>query len=709
MNKEKKFSGIRCASAVIGLIAIVAFFLPINSAIGTFSFDMTHSYNIIDVIQIIFGGKELIADTSTPFYAQLILSCILLVLGFVSVIVLTLLTFLNKNVSVRRVVAVFGLVLVVIGGISYNSSMTNMAKTGNNYFGVYPEFKINQKVKSGSVNNWADKIQLMIDDAETLFTDTTKRTEAVKTLNDLKAKSLSLDYTAKKKDKVAYNEEIFEGIKGLFPFEQQVEVFEKYFSTMTKTVSAISSTYGLGFLAIIVLMIVLCSTNYSERNANGYANNGIRANCMFVGIMGIALACTMLLPMLTVTGGTTEATGLKGVSLLIGLIMLPKLADLKSAFANVGIAVSNAADVDLALVWLSIALMLVAVVCMVVFIIMAAKAIKFKLRRVFAIAAAVTFTLGSFIFNQGFGASGVKLSAVMFLVIGLLIAGALIPFTVYIDKERYKAFSIVNVVLFLIICAFIVVPLWKVFIDSIDMTAGYGMRLWPEKFTLAGYLSIITNPNMSTPLLISVFTTVIGTLLGLILATLGAYVLIQFDMPGRNLLAGMLMFTLIFQAGMIPTYLVMVKLHLYNTLWSVIGILSINVYNLVLMRNFFEGIPKSLFEAASIDGCSPMGIFGRIVLPLSKAALASIGLMYAVAFWNDYTNFKLYISNTNLHNFQMRLRAMIFSSEMPNNTEISSNTLQNAAVMVAILPFMIVYPFCQKYFVKGINIGAVKE
>ncbi|MBQ9765570.1 MAG: carbohydrate ABC transporter permease [Lachnospiraceae bacterium] len=277
------------------------------------------------------------------------------------------------------------------------------------------------------------------------------------------------------------------------------------------------------------------------------------------------------------------------------------------------------------------------------------------------------------------------------------------------DKERYKAFSIVNVVLFLIICAFIVVPLWKVFIDSIDMTAGYGMRLWPEKFTLAGYLSIITNPNMSTPLLISVFTTVIGTLLGLILATLGAYVLIQFDMPGRNLLAGMLMFTLIFQAGMIPTYLVMVKLHLYNTLWSVIGILSINVYNLVLMRNFFEGIPKSLFEAASIDGCSPMGIFGRIVLPLSKAALASIGLMYAVAFWNDYTNFKLYISNTNLHNFQMRLRAMIFSSEMPNNTEISSNTLQNAAVMVAILPFMIVYPFCQKYFVKGINIGAVKE
>ena len=128
------------------------------------------------------------------------------------------------------------------------------------------------------------------------------------------------------------------------------------------------------------------------------------------------------------------------------------------------------------------------------------------------------------------------------------------------------------------------------------------------------------------------------------------------------------------------------------------------------MRNFFEGIPESLFEAAEIDGCSPMGTFFRIVLPLSKAAIASIGLMFAVAFWNDYTNFKIYISKPSLYNFQMKLRSMMMGSNLPNAVgSATENTVQNAAVIVAILPFMILYPFLQKYFVKGINIGAVKE
>jgi putative aldouronate transport system permease protein len=128
------------------------------------------------------------------------------------------------------------------------------------------------------------------------------------------------------------------------------------------------------------------------------------------------------------------------------------------------------------------------------------------------------------------------------------------------------------------------------------------------------------------------------------------------------------------------------------------------------MRNFFDGIPKSLFEAASIDGCSPFGIFYRIVLPLSKAALAAIGLMFAVSYWNDYTNYKLYITNSDLYNFQMKLRSIILGSDLP--TAIGSateNTVKNAATMVAIIPFMILYPFCQKYFIQGVNIGAVKE
>ena len=145
-------------------------------------------------------------------------------------------------------------------------------------------------------------------------------------------------------------------------------------------------------------------------------------------------------------------------------------------------------------------------------------------------------------------------------------------------------------------------------------------------------------------------------------------------------------------------------------LWAVTLIPAINIYDLVLMRNFFEGIPSSLFESAEIDGCSPIQTFFRIVLPLSKAGLASIGLMFAVNYWNNYTNYKLYINDSNLYNFQMKLRSIIMGSDLPSAAgSATENTVRNAAIMVAIIPFMIVYPFLQKYFVKGINIGAVKE
>lgn len=277
-------------------------------------------------------------------------------------------------------------------------------------------------------------------------------------------------------------------------------------------------------------------------------------------------------------------------------------------------------------------------------------------------------------------------------------------------KKKVKAFPIVNAIIFILISLIILVPIWKVVVDSFDATAGYGMRLWPNTFSLGGYKLVLTRQSLYKPFLISCLVTVVGCVLGLLLSTLGAYVLIQWQMPGRNLFAYMLLFTMIFNGGMIPTYLVMNQLKLLNTLWAVLLPLSINVYNLVLMRNFFEGIPQSLFEAAEIDGCSPIGIFIRIVLPLSKAALASIGLMFAVTFWNDYTNFKLYVTKNSLYNFQMKLRTLIMDSDVPqNNDKISDNTIQNAAIIVAIIPFMIIYPICQDYFVQGVNVGAVKE
>ena len=276
--------------------------------------------------------------------------------------------------------------------------------------------------------------------------------------------------------------------------------------------------------------------------------------------------------------------------------------------------------------------------------------------------------------------------------------------------KKATAFDYVLVLIFVLICFIMIIPIYKVLIDSLDLRTAYGMKLFPEEFGLAGYESVFTNPTLYRPFLVSCLTTVAGTFCGLAISTLGAYVLIQWNMPGRNFFANLLLFTMIFNGGMIPTYLVMRSLHLTNTLWVVILLPAINVYNLLLMRNFFEGIPGSLFESAEMDGCSPMRIFFQIVLPLSKAALTAIGLMFAVSYWNDYTNYKLYITNENLYNFQMKLRSVIMGSDLPTAVGgATENTVKNAAVIVAILPFMIIYPFCQQYFIQGVNIGAVKE
>ena len=277
------------------------------------------------------------------------------------------------------------------------------------------------------------------------------------------------------------------------------------------------------------------------------------------------------------------------------------------------------------------------------------------------------------------------------------------------DHPKIRLFNVINGIIFILISIIMLIPIYKVLVDSFDLSSAYGMRLWPKQFGLAGYASVLSNPTLYRPLLISVGTTLAGTFLGLALSTLGAYVLIQWDMPGRTFFANFLLFTMIFNGGMIPTYLVMKNLGLTNNLLGVVLLPAINIYNLVLMRNFFEGIPQSLFEAATLDGCTPMATFIKVVLPLSKAALASIGLMFAVAYWNDYTNYKLYITDSSLYNFQMKLRSIMMGNDLPQaNGGATENTVKSAAIIIAILPFMILYPFLQKYFVKGVNVGAVK-
>lgn len=681
------------ASIIISILAIVAMILPISSGISATSFDMQHSYNIFSILGMIFSGHAITEGAAAPFAASVYISAGLLVLVFLALIAMVILTLKKVHVGIRRVLAVVIMLTAILSGLCFNMNLTSSAKTGNNFYGISPEFKMVIKTPTGSVNSWAKKIDKLNKEAEEVFVNGEDINAIQAQLTALSEKANSIDYTATDSTKKKYNAEIFNELQAMIPVEQQQAVFADYFKQLTKSVTAVSSTFGIGYFLLIVLSIALCGVNYGERNANGFKSSGIYVNCIFAGLATTAAVGTLLLPVATVTNEATTATGLTQVPFIMALLNLSKV-----------LAMQNGTRLALAAV-----LLVASLIVTVVFIVKCARKESFIFRRVLISVATALYILTAIIAAGAMKGTGVSIAIYFWLFAVVMISTTCASFAAVSDQERFTVFSMVNVVIFMFVCAIIIVPMWKVIVDSFDATAGYGMKMWPDSFSLVGYTTILTNPTMYRPFLISVITTIAGTLLGLTLSTLGAYVLIQFEMPGRNFLANMLLFTMIFQGGMIPTYLVMCDLGIINTLWAVILPLGINVYNLVLMRNFFEGIPQSLFESAALDGCTPMGTFIKIVLPLSKAALASIGLMFAVTFWNDYTNFKLYISNNNLYNFQMKLRAMIFSSDMPNNLSVSENTLQNAAIMVAIIPFMIIYPFCQQYFVKGVNIGAVKE
>jgi len=283
----------------------------------------------------------------------------------------------------------------------------------------------------------------------------------------------------------------------------------------------------------------------------------------------------------------------------------------------------------------------------------------------------------------------------------------------FASEHRARTLFILANGLFLALLAFaMVIPIWKVLVDSFNNQTTYGITLFPAKPSVAAYRMIFSQTSLVRPFLVSCYTTLAGTAVGLLLCTTGAFVLKERDLPGRRLLGFFLLFTMIFEGGIVPSFLVMKDLRLLNTYWAIILPLGMSVYNLILMRNFFENIPDSLFESASLDGCTPIGTFIRIVLPLSKAALASIGLFYAVAFWSNYTQFAIYMSDATKHNFQMRLRTLILDENAlaaASSLGISSKSVQNAAIIVAILPFVFLYPVLQKYFVTGINMGAVKE
>ena len=275
-------------------------------------------------------------------------------------------------------------------------------------------------------------------------------------------------------------------------------------------------------------------------------------------------------------------------------------------------------------------------------------------------------------------------------------------------RRGRTAFVIFNVLFLCFLMLIMVIPLWKVIVDSLDPTS-VGIRLWPKQISFYAYKTILTKKSLYQPFLVSIYTTVAATAVGLLMTTLAAYVILQKEMPGRRLMIAYIMFTMLFSGGMIPAYLNIKNLGLMNNLLVIILPAGLSTYNMVLMRSFFESIPGTLYEAAELDGCTPLGIFWRIVLPLSKPALASIGLFIAVGTWNEYMPFILYMQDNSKMNFQVKVRELILQDAVAGTAiSASDDMLKSAVVVVVVFPFLVIYPFVQKYFTKGVTVGAVK-
>lgn len=242
------------------------------------------------------------------------------------------------------------------------------------------------------------------------------------------------------------------------------------------------------------------------------------------------------------------------------------------------------------------------------------------------------------------------------------------------------------------------------------------VNFYPIDFNLEAYKQILGKTQIWNSMRTTVFVTVVGTALSLVLTTCAAYALSRQDLPGRSFLTGMILFTMYFGGGMIPTFLVVKGVGLYDTLGSLFIPQSVNVFNFIVMRTFFRNLPESLEEAARIDGASYVQVLIKIVLPLSLPIIATMGLFYAVGYWNTYFDALLYIQNPDKYTLQLRLRSLLFGEELNNSnanlegmgTQVMTQSLKMATVAVSTIPILVVYPWLQKYFVKGVMIGSVK-
>lgn len=286
-------------------------------------------------------------------------------------------------------------------------------------------------------------------------------------------------------------------------------------------------------------------------------------------------------------------------------------------------------------------------------------------------------------------------------------------------RKKIETFDIVNVCVLTLLMLIVLIPFYLTIIQSFMTQQEYIMNsstLWPKEPTLGNYRDIFVGSTMVRSFGNSVFYTVVGVIFSMFITTTLAYGLAKKGYPGRTFFQNMVIFTMYFSGGLIPFFLLVKQLGLINTRWAIIIPSACSIFNMIILRNFFEQLPPDLDEAATLDGAGPLRIFWTIDLPLVKPAIATLVLFYAVSRWNEWFHASLFLGNAKLWPMQLELRQILWSSSgivdnIPPEAgrPAFSEGLKAAAVMVTMLPIMMVYPFLQRYFVKGVMIGAIKS
>jgi len=283
-----------------------------------------------------------------------------------------------------------------------------------------------------------------------------------------------------------------------------------------------------------------------------------------------------------------------------------------------------------------------------------------------------------------------------------------------------RAFNWGIAILLILVLIAVLLPLWYVIIVSltplqVNQLQGYNLLLPPTQWSLEAYQQLLGQDAFVRALLNSCIITGLGVVINMTLTTLTAYGLTFKDLPGRNIFLSLIIFTFLFNAGIIPTYLVVENLNLLNTYPAVILPGAISVYNLFVMKTFFQNLPAGLRESAIMDGANELQILWSIVLPLSRPILLTIAMFYAVGHWNEFFLPVLYLSDSNLMPLPVLLRNILSASSM--NDYVGQNALSStpqdalkmAAVILTMLPMLAIYPWIQRHFTKGVLLGSLKE